>query len=68
MNITHDKALELIKQIVHEEGSQAGAAKRLDISPVYLGDILKGNRQISDQVARKLGYRRVTAFEPLDKK
>jgi len=64
--ITYQKAIELIRGIVKEEGSQLAAAKRLDISPQFLGDILKGNRTISDQVARKLpphGYRRVIFFE-----
>lgn len=66
-NITHEKAIELIRQKVQEAGSQAGAAKFLDISPAYLSDILNGNRKVSDEVARKLGYRRVVAFEPLEK-
>ena len=64
--ITHDKALELIRSIVKEEGTQFAAAKRLDVSPMYLSDILNGKRAISDNVARRLppnGYRRVIFFQ-----
>jgi hypothetical protein len=66
--ITYDKAMELIRGIVKEEGSQLAAAKRLDISPQFLGDILAGKRDISDRVAGRLpphGYRRVIFFERL---
>ena len=66
--ITYEKAIELIRGIVKEEGSQLAAAKRLDISPQFLGGILKGNRSISDKLAHRLpptGYRRVIFFEKL---
>ena len=65
MNISKEKAIELIKKIVHEEGSQFKAARRLDISPAYLGDIIKGNRPISASVAQKLGFKRVVSYEPI---
>lgn len=64
--ITYEKAMELIRGIVKETGSQSKAAKRLDISAQYLGDVLAGKRAISDQLARRLpptGYRRVIFFE-----
>ena len=61
--ITKEKALERIKQMVKEMGSQTAVAKELNISPAYLGDILKGNRDISNQVAAKLGYKRVISYE-----
>jgi len=64
-NISNEKALELLRQIIKQEGSQLAAARKLDVSPAYLSDILNGNRSISDQVARKLGYRRVVFYEPL---
>lgn len=61
--ITHTDAVGLIRKVVQEHGSNVNAAKVLDISPAYLGEILKGTRAISDNVARKLGYRRVIAYE-----
>lgn len=67
MNISQEKALEMIRKIVKEEGSQNKAARKLDISSAYLGDILLGNRPISDNIAKKLGYRRVVSvsYEPI---
>lgn len=65
-NISQDKALEMIRRIVTDEGSQTEAAKRLDISVAYLRDILSGNRPVSDRVARKLGYRRAVVYVPLE--
>lgn len=67
-NISREKALELIRDLIKTEGSQTKAAARLDISSAYLSEILTENRPISDAVARKLGYRRVISYEPLDKK
>lgn len=61
--ISHDDALNLIRDIVKRNGTQFAAAKELDISPMYLSDILKGKSAISDTIARKLGYRRVIMFE-----
>lgn len=66
--ITYAKAMELIRGIVKEEGSQKAAAQRLDISVSFLSDILNGKRAISDNVAGRLpprGYRRVIFFEGL---
>ena len=63
--ITYDKAIELIRSLIHQYGSQVRVAERLDISPAFLSDILAGKRAISDNVARRLGYRRVIFFEKI---
>lgn len=63
MLISYSKAIERIREIVKEEGSQYAAAKRLDVSPQHLGEILRGTRSISDSVAKKIGYKRVVMFE-----
>lgn len=65
--ISHDKALDLIRKIILEGGSQYKAAAFLDISPAYLHDILNGQRSISEQVAKKLGYKRVLMYAELQK-
>jgi hypothetical protein len=68
--ITYEKALELIRGLVIDEGSQIAVAKKLDVSVQYLNDILHERRAISDSVARRLpphGYRRVIFFERLFK-
>lgn len=63
--ITYEQALEIIRGMVDEFGSQKAVAEHLDISQAYMGDILAGKRDISDQVARRFGYRRVVFFEKL---
>lgn len=63
--ITQEKALNIIRDMIVKEGTQVAVAKKLDISPAYLTDILMGIRPISDNVARKLGYKRVTVYETL---
>ena len=64
--ISEEAALDLIIDIVDEEGSQYAAAERLGISPAYLSDILSGARSISDKVANKLGYSKISMFEKQD--
>jgi len=64
--ITEEQALKILRGIVKEAGSQVEAAKRLDVSAMYLSDILRKRRSISDNLARRLpphGYRRVIFFE-----
>jgi plasmid maintenance system antidote protein VapI len=48
-----DKVASLVKQ----RGSKKAVADSLDISPQYLTDILHGRRPISDNIAKKLGFR-----------
>jgi transcriptional regulator with XRE-family HTH domain len=43
--------------------SQKKVARHLNITPQYLNDILHGRRDISEQVADRLGYRRLVVFE-----
>lgn len=60
--ISREEAIKIISAMVRAKGSQVKAAKELDISPAYLGDIIGGRRMISDSVARKLGYKRVVLY------
>lgn len=62
-NITQEKALELIRDLIRKEGSATKAAAALDISAGYLSEILNNNRPISEAVAKKLGYKRVVMFQ-----
>lgn len=66
--ITHEEAVQILRDIVGKEGTQLAAAKRLDTSPQFLSDILLGRRAIPDSLARKIGYRRVISFEPINQK
>lgn len=47
-------------------GAKRAMAKSLGISAQYMGDILSGRNKISDRIADKLGYRRITMFERAD--
>jgi plasmid maintenance system antidote protein VapI len=53
-----NEPLEKIKAMVIELGNKKAVAKKLDISQSYLSDILAGKRNISDNIARKLGFKR----------
>ena len=48
----------LLKSFVAQYDTQQDAAKALNISPPYLSDLLRGNRQLSDAVLEQLGARR----------
>lgn len=65
MEISNEKAIDLLKKLADEKGSQAKAARSLKISPAYFSDMVTGKRAISNQVAKKLGYKRVPAFEQI---
>lgn len=45
-----------------KRSSQKKLAARLGISPQYLCDVLKGRREISAELASRLGYERVVTF------
>jgi len=46
-----------LKLFVVECGSQKEAAKSLGISTQYLNDLLRGRRNVSEEIASKFGYR-----------
>jgi transcriptional regulator with XRE-family HTH domain len=58
--------IEKLKELVKQDGSQQKVSDRLDISLSYLSLILAGKREISDNLARKLGYLRApTKWVPI---
>lgn len=52
-----------LQVFIRRHGNQLKAAKRLGISPQYISDILSHRRQVSAQLADKLGFVRITLFE-----
>jgi predicted DNA-binding protein (UPF0251 family) len=66
--ISHKEAIEILRRLVEEEGSQTQAAAKLGISSGYLSEILTNGKPISDKVAEALGYERVVVYKPLEKK
>ena len=53
-----------MERLVSDLGSQAAAAAALGIGPSYFGDLLRGRRNVSDAVLRKLGLRRIVVRQP----
>ncbi len=54
----HNPQLQM-ERLVSELGSQAAAAAALGIGPSYFSDLLRGRRNVSDSMLRKLGLRRI---------
>ena len=61
--ITHDEILEIIRAMVRDWGSQKQVASHLQISNAYISDILNGARDVSDTVARRLGYKKIIKYQ-----
>lgn len=60
--ITQDEIKEIILQMVSKWGSQRAVADHLGISGAFLSDILNGNKPVSNQVAQKLGYKKIVKY------
>ena len=48
--------------MAHNQGGQRIVADELGFTASYLNDVLHGKRGISDELARRLGYRKLTVF------
>lgn len=57
-----------IKRLIRLVGSQKQAARELGISPQYLNDIIGYRREVSDNVAFRMGYERRVRFVRLPKR
>lgn len=45
-----------------ESESQASVARKIGISPQYLGQVIAGNRPLSEKILAFLGYERVVTY------
>lgn len=59
---TYRSPFSVLRDRIARTGSQQAAARSLRISPQYLCDVLKGRREISAELARRLGYKRVVVY------
>lgn len=66
-DLTPDQLLDLVRERSAAAGSQQTLAQRLQISGAYLSDVLHGRREVSDNLAAKLGFQRTVIFRPLPK-
>lgn len=56
--------LDVLMELAREckRTSQKATAKRLGFTPQFINDVLNGRRKITDNLAAKMGYQRVTRF------
>ena len=65
VGIEHDLRHE-ISELVDSLGTKKAAAEKLGISQAYLGDILMGRRGVGEQLAGRLGWKRVPVFVQIE--
>jgi predicted transcriptional regulator len=54
--------VQLLRDLVVKWGSQAAVARRLKVSPSYIGDILKGAKSPGPKVLSRLGIKRKLVY------
>ena len=59
--ITHQELLDLLTARV-QKSSQSQLARDFDMSVSFLNQILRGEKPITEKLAERLGYSRVTVF------
>lgn len=60
--VDREGIMQALREIVKEQGSQKAAAEALAISPQYLSDLLAGRRDVSKNLAERMGYDLVVSF------
>lgn len=62
--MTELKPLDVLMELAREckRTSQQATAKRLGFTPQFINDVLRGRREITDNLAAQMGYERVTRF------
>jgi len=62
---TEDKVMERLQKACHEAGSTKAFAKSHDFSYMFIYDVLRKRRPISERLLNTLGFKKVVEFEPL---
>ena len=57
--------MEALQRKIDLLGNQSAVAKDLGIPRQHISDLLNGKRGISESVAKALGFKRLTVFEPI---
>lgn len=60
--LTQDGIIAYLRSILELHGTQRDLAARVGVSEQYLSDILSGRRDVSDEFAQKIGFRRMIRF------
>lgn len=53
--LTREDILQMMRDLADQEGSQAAAARKIGISPIYFSDILLGKRDPGPSVLQFFG-------------
>lgn len=61
-HLTADDVRDYMRRMVGEAGTQKEAAAILKISPAYFNDALRGKREISSELAERMGFEKVVVF------
>lgn len=61
-HLTADDVREFMRRMVKEAGTQKDAAAILRISPAYFNDAIRGKREISAELAERMGFEKVVVF------
>jgi plasmid maintenance system antidote protein VapI len=64
--VSEKDMVEMLRDYIRERGTQKMAAQSLGISSPFLSDILLGKREVSDNVARKLGFSKIHLFARIE--
>ncbi len=60
------EVMRALKKDIKREGGQSAWAKRHDMTPQHVFDVLHGRRGPGGRILAALGLRRVVSYEPLD--
>jgi ribosome-binding protein aMBF1 (putative translation factor) len=63
--LTADDVRELIRRAVEKEGSQSALAAKMDVSPAYLGDVMKGRRELGHSIVSYFGLTRDVRYRKI---
>jgi hypothetical protein len=61
-SMTETEFRDSLKKRALEAGSQAALARKLQVSPQYLGDVLSGARPPGDSIITPLGFQRIVTY------
>lgn len=61
--VSQSDIVEILKSAIETAGSQKITAEILKISPSYLNDVIRGRRDVSAELATRLGFERIIIFK-----
>ncbi len=61
--LTLQDVIALLRKQADEAGSQKLLAAKLEVTPQYITDILRGRREPGEAILRPLGLRKIVSYE-----